>query len=177
MLTLPPNTGGPVFIHFGLRWHTLHHLQYRVIGLTKATALEVATEANITANAVCPGWVLTPLVAGSDNDDSVTIHPLLSSAAQIELRQKATAKTYEEAKRDLLSEKQPSGMFLQAKTQTNRSVLGLDCCRGVCGAVRFGRPVCVFMQPSRAADEGRQYQRGRRLACSIASHSPGVPMS
>jgi len=32
-----------------------------VVGLTKAVALEVATR-GITCNAICPGWVLTPLV-------------------------------------------------------------------------------------------------------------------
>ncbi|MDG2191006.1 MAG: SDR family oxidoreductase, partial [Paracoccaceae bacterium] len=35
--------------------------KHGVIGLTKTTALETAKE-NITANAICPGYVLTPLV-------------------------------------------------------------------------------------------------------------------
>ena len=35
--------------------------KHGVIGLTKVTALELA-ETNITCNAICPGWVLTPLV-------------------------------------------------------------------------------------------------------------------
>jgi 3-hydroxybutyrate dehydrogenase len=35
--------------------------KHGLIGLTKATALETATT-GITANAICPGWVLTPLV-------------------------------------------------------------------------------------------------------------------
>jgi 3-hydroxybutyrate dehydrogenase len=35
--------------------------KHGVIGLTKTTALETAEE-NITANAICPGYVLTPLV-------------------------------------------------------------------------------------------------------------------
>ncbi|MFY8134023.1 MAG: 3-hydroxybutyrate dehydrogenase, partial [Aquimonas sp.] len=35
--------------------------KHGIVGLTKVTALENA-EANITCNAICPGWVLTPLV-------------------------------------------------------------------------------------------------------------------
>ena len=35
--------------------------KHAVVGLTKVTALETAEE-NITANAICPGYVLTPLV-------------------------------------------------------------------------------------------------------------------
>ncbi|NRA20590.1 MAG: 3-hydroxybutyrate dehydrogenase [Oceanospirillaceae bacterium] len=35
--------------------------KHGVIGLTKTTALECA-EHNITCNAICPGWVMTPLV-------------------------------------------------------------------------------------------------------------------
>eukprot|EP01034_Spumella_vulgaris_P002233 gene2233-2906_t len=35
--------------------------KHGLLGLTKATALEMAKE-NITCNAICPGWVYTPLV-------------------------------------------------------------------------------------------------------------------
>ena len=35
--------------------------KHGVIGLTKVVALETATT-GITCNAICPGWVLTPLV-------------------------------------------------------------------------------------------------------------------
>ena len=35
--------------------------KHGIVGLTKVTALENATR-NITCNAICPGWVLTPLV-------------------------------------------------------------------------------------------------------------------
>ena len=35
--------------------------KHGVVGLTKAVALETATT-GITCNAICPGWVLTPLV-------------------------------------------------------------------------------------------------------------------
>jgi 3-hydroxybutyrate dehydrogenase len=35
--------------------------KHGIVGLTKTTALETATT-GVTANAICPGWVLTPLV-------------------------------------------------------------------------------------------------------------------
>jgi len=36
--------------------------KHGLIGLSKVVALETAREGNITCNAICPGWVLTPLV-------------------------------------------------------------------------------------------------------------------
>ncbi len=36
--------------------------KHGVVGLTKVVALETAGS-GITCNAICPGWVLTPLVA------------------------------------------------------------------------------------------------------------------
>ena len=35
--------------------------KHGVVGLTKTVAIECATD-GITANAICPGWVRTPLV-------------------------------------------------------------------------------------------------------------------
>jgi Dehydrogenases with different specificities (related to short-chain alcohol dehydrogenases) len=69
--------------------------KHGVIGLTKTTALETATTA-ITCNAICPGWVLTPLVQ-----------------QQIDARVRAGA-TPEQARHDLLAEKQPSLDFVTA---------------------------------------------------------------
>jgi 3-hydroxybutyrate dehydrogenase len=62
--------------------------------LTKVTALENA-ETGITCNAVCPGWVLTPLVQ-----------------RQIDALAAAKGITEDEAKRTLLGEKQPSKQFV-----------------------------------------------------------------
>ncbi len=67
--------------------------KHGIIGLTKVTALENA-EADITCNAICPGWVLTPLVQ-----------------AQIDARAATNGQTNDAATRDLLSEKQPSLRF------------------------------------------------------------------
>jgi len=61
--------------------------------LTKVVALENA-ETPVTCNAICPGWVLTPLVQ-----------------AQIEARAKNEGIPVAQAERDLLMEKQPSGRF------------------------------------------------------------------
>src|SRR3546814_15665100 len=41
--------------------------KHGVIGLTKVTALETAGS-GITCNAICPGWVLTPLVKKQIDD-------------------------------------------------------------------------------------------------------------
>jgi len=67
--------------------------KHGVLGLTKAVALETA-KTGITCNAICPGWVLTPLVQ-----------------QQIEARAQRDGVPVEQAKADLLAEKQPSGEF------------------------------------------------------------------
>lgn len=67
--------------------------KHGIVGLTKAVALETATT-GVTCNAICPGWVLTPLVQKQIDDRSAREG---ISAAQ--------------AQNDLLGEKQPSLQF------------------------------------------------------------------
>jgi 3-hydroxybutyrate dehydrogenase len=67
--------------------------KHAVLGLTKVVALETATT-NITCNAICPGWVLTPLVQ-----------------KQIDDRAAAAGISVAQARVELLSEKQPSQEF------------------------------------------------------------------
>ena len=67
--------------------------KHGVVGLTKVVALETA-ETNITCNAICPGWVLTPLVE-----------------KQIGERASRERISVDQAKNELLSEKQPSQDF------------------------------------------------------------------
>jgi len=67
--------------------------KHGVLGLTKVVALEIATT-GITCNAICPGWVLTPLVQ-----------------KQIDERAAREGMPVERAKRELLAEKQPSLEF------------------------------------------------------------------
>lgn len=69
--------------------------KHGVVGLTKAVALETAGSA-ITCNAICPGWVLTPLVQ-----------------RQVDARAAEAGVTPAEAQRQLLSEKQPSAQFVE----------------------------------------------------------------
>jgi 3-hydroxybutyrate dehydrogenase len=69
--------------------------KHGVVGLTKVVALETAQEA-ITCNAICPGWVLTPLVQ-----------------KQIDQRAIAKGMSVAEAEHDLLAEKQPSLAFVK----------------------------------------------------------------
>ena len=67
--------------------------KHGIIGLTKVGALELAN-AGVTCNAICPGWVLTPLVQ-----------------KQLDDRAAREGKSMEEVTRDLLSEKQPMHKF------------------------------------------------------------------
>ena len=68
--------------------------KHGLIGLTKVTALENA-HTGITCNAICPGWVLTPLVQ-----------------KQVDARAAQENIPLEQAKKALLMEKQPSGEFV-----------------------------------------------------------------
>jgi 3-hydroxybutyrate dehydrogenase len=63
--------------------------KHGIVGFTKVVAIEVAND-GVTCNAICPGWVLTPLVQ-----------------KQIEARAKAAGQTVEQAKLELVREKQP----------------------------------------------------------------------
>ena len=67
--------------------------KHGIIGLTKVAALENADK-NITVNAICPGWVLTPLVQ-----------------KQIDANAQQKGITVEQAKQELLAEKEPSLQF------------------------------------------------------------------
>jgi 3-hydroxybutyrate dehydrogenase len=67
--------------------------KHGVIGLSKTLALETA-RTGVTCNAICPGWVLTPLVQ-----------------QQIDKRI-AEGSDPEQAREQLLAEKQPSGEFV-----------------------------------------------------------------
>ncbi len=67
--------------------------KHGIVGFTKSVALETATT-GITSNAICPGWVLTPLVQ-----------------KQIDARAEREKIPIDTAKRDLLSEKEPSLQF------------------------------------------------------------------
>jgi 3-hydroxybutyrate dehydrogenase len=67
--------------------------KHGLVGLTKVTALETATT-GITCNAICPGWVLTPLVQ-----------------KQVDARAAQSGVSNEEAKKQLLAEKEPSLQF------------------------------------------------------------------
>src|SRR5690242_13622624 len=67
--------------------------KHGLVGLTKVVAIETGND-GITCNAICPGWVLTPLVA-----------------KQIEARAKQSGQSFDEAKVALVSEKQPMHQF------------------------------------------------------------------
>ncbi len=78
--------------------------KHGIIGLTKTVALEVA-EHGITCNAICPGYVKTPLVEGQIADTA-----------------KARGMTEEEVKKDVLLAAQPSKEFITYE-QLNAAML------------------------------------------------------
>jgi 3-hydroxybutyrate dehydrogenase len=67
--------------------------KHGLVGLTKVTALETATS-GVTCNAICPGWVLTPLVQ-----------------KQIDAKAAAQGISVDAASKQLLAEKEPSLQF------------------------------------------------------------------
>jgi 3-hydroxybutyrate dehydrogenase len=93
--------------------------KHGIVGFTKVVAIETAN-AGITCNAICPGWVLTPLVL-----------------KQVEARAKANGQTVEQAKIELLREKQP---MLTFTTPENIGALAVFLC-GDAGATMTGEAV------------------------------------
>lgn len=67
--------------------------KHGIVGLTKVMGIECA-DTGVTCNAICPGWVLTPLVQ-----------------MQIDARAKEQGISPEQAARNLISEKQPQLQF------------------------------------------------------------------
>jgi 3-hydroxybutyrate dehydrogenase len=89
--------------------------KHGIVGLTKVTALENA-QTGVTCNAICPGWVLTPLVQ-----------------KQVDARAAANKVSIDQAKRDLLLEKQPSGEFV---TPEQLGALAVFLCSDAASQVR-----------------------------------------
>ena len=95
--------------------------KHGIVGLTKAVALETATT-GVTCNAICPGWVLTPLVQ-----------------KQIDARAKEQGIPVEKAKENLLGEKQP---MLQFTTPEQLAALAVYLC-GDAASTMTGVPLSV----------------------------------
>ncbi len=72
--------------------------KHGIVGMTKVVAVEAAND-GVTCNAICPGWVLTPLVQ-----------------KQIDDRAKASGKTVRGEEIALLSEKQPMHSFTKPES-------------------------------------------------------------
>jgi 3-hydroxybutyrate dehydrogenase len=98
--------------------------KHGIVGLTKTVAIETA-RTGITCNAICPGWVLTPLVQ-----------------KQIDARAAHSGISPQQAKIDLVSEKQPSAEFVTTEQIGELAVFlcspGADQVRGVAWAIDGG---------------------------------------
>ncbi|RYE11744.1 MAG: 3-hydroxybutyrate dehydrogenase [Rickettsiales bacterium] len=92
--------------------------KHGIVGLTKVVALENARN-NITCNAICPGWVKTPLVE-----------------KQIENNAKADNISIDDATINLLMEKQPSLKFVSTEEISELvCFLSSDSARSITGSV------------------------------------------
>lgn len=89
--------------------------KHGLVGLSKTVALETA-RTGVTCNAICPGWVKTPLVE-----------------RQIAARARAQGIAVEAAEAALLAEKQPSGAFV---TPAQLGALALFLCSDAAAEVR-----------------------------------------
>lgn len=89
--------------------------KHGIVGLTKVTALENATT-GVTCNAICPGWVLTPLVQ-----------------KQVDAKAAQHGISNEEATKLLLGEKEPS---LQFTTPEELGALAVFFCSPAANNVR-----------------------------------------
>ncbi|EHI48669.1 putative dehydrogenase [SAR116 cluster alpha proteobacterium HIMB100] len=91
--------------------------KHGLVGLTKTIALEVSAQ-NITCNAICPGFVLTPLV-----DQQVRTHA------------EKTGLPYDEAGAAMVSEKHPSGQFMTPEQIADMALfLARDEARNITGS-------------------------------------------
>jgi 3-hydroxybutyrate dehydrogenase len=98
--------------------------KHGIVGFTKSVALETA-RTGITSNAICPGWVLTPLVQ-----------------KQIDDRSAKEGISVEQANNELLGEKQPSLQFVTPEQLGELAVFlcspAADNVRGVAWSVDGG---------------------------------------
>ncbi len=81
--------------------------KHGLVGLTKVAGIELAND-GITCNAICPGWVLTPLVE-----------------KQIADRAKAEGRSEQDVRHELLAEKQP---MLEFSTPAQMGALAVFLC-------------------------------------------------
>jgi 3-hydroxybutyrate dehydrogenase len=95
--------------------------KHGVVGMTKVAAIELAN-AGVTANAICPGWVLTPLVE-----------------KQLQDRAQRQGQDIEQVSHDMIAEKQP---MLKFSTPAQIGGLAVFLCSGAAATIT-GAPLSI----------------------------------
>ncbi len=95
--------------------------KHGVLGMTKVAAIELAND-GVTVNAICPGWVLTPLVE-----------------KQLQDRAAKESKTVEQVTHEMLAEKQP---MLKFSTPEQIGGLAVFLCSDAAATIT-GTPVSI----------------------------------
>ena len=96
--------------------------KHGVLGLTKVVALETATT-GITCNAICPGWVLTPLVQKQIDDRAPSAKAIPVEQPRSAARREAALARIRHARAD-----RRAGVFLcsEAAAQIRGAALPVD---------------------------------------------------
>jgi len=91
--------------------------KHGLVGLTKVVALEAANHGDITCNAICPGWVLTPLVEKQIKDNA-------AKEGKSEADAKAEMLSEKQAVHEFATPEQIAGLVVYLCSESAKSITG-----------------------------------------------------